>query len=380
MTDAANRKQLSLVIRYFDPKSKTAAERLLDFTACHLGVTGHANAETILDLLQKNHLDPKLFRGQGYEGASNMAEKVKGAAAIITSKYPFALNFHCASHQLNLAVMKSAKLISVKNLMGTCKKLHDFFYVHPKRQQKLEDAIDKCLPQSKQKKIKDLSPTRWIARLETLDALCYLHPAAVECIEMILNNSASWSAESVADAKSLLSAITLPEFLAALIITNHISSYTANITRSLRSQSRDIVEAISGINVLCDTLQSVRDDVDTRHCRWMDETKKMCEDIGVELCIPRLCGRQQHRDNVPAETPDEYYKRYLTILLLYHVLMEMKSRFSIHQQSATYDLCFVPATMVLMEQAEALHKLTSVENLYKADLPYSESVWSELHC
>ena len=131
----------------------------------------------------------------------------------------------------------------------------------------------------------------------------------------------------MANAKSLLSAITSPEFLAALIITNRISSYTTSITRSLQSQSRDIVEAISGIDVLCDTLQSVRDDVDTHHCRWMDETKKMCEDIGVELCIPRLCGRQKHRDNVPAGTPDEYYKRNLTIPLLDHVLMEMKSRF-----------------------------------------------------
>ena len=132
---------------------------------------------------------------------------------------------------------------------------------------------------------------------------------------MILNNSASWSAESVADAKSLLSAITSPEFLAALIITNRIFSYTTNITRSLQSQSKDIVEAISGIDVLCDTLQSVRDDEDTHHRHWMDETKKMCEDIGVELCIPRLCGRQQHRD-VPAGTPDEYYKRNLTCWIM----------------------------------------------------------------
>ena len=48
VTDSANREQLSLAIRYFDPESKTAAERLLHFTACQLGVTGHAIAETIL--------------------------------------------------------------------------------------------------------------------------------------------------------------------------------------------------------------------------------------------------------------------------------------------------------------------------------------------
>ena len=58
----------------------------------------------------------------------------------------------------------------------------------------------------------------------------------------------------------------------------------------------------------------------------------------------------------------------------------MKSRFSIHQQRARYGLCFVPATMVLMEQAEPLQKLTSMVNLYKADLPYPESVWSDFYC
>ena len=126
VTDAANREQLSLVIRYFNPESKTGAERLLDFTECHLGVTGHAIAETILNLLQKNHLDPELLRGQGYDSASNMAEKVKGAAAIITYKHPLALYFHCASQQLDLTVIKLEELISVKNLMGICKKLHDF--------------------------------------------------------------------------------------------------------------------------------------------------------------------------------------------------------------------------------------------------------------
>ena len=140
------------------------------------------------------------------------------------------------------------------------------------------------------------------------------------------------------------------------------------------------MEAILGIDVLCDTLQSVRDDVDTHYRHRMDETKKMWEYNGVELCIPRLCGRQQHRDNVPAGTPDEYYKRNLTIPLLDHVLMEVKSRFSIHQQSATYGVGFVAATMVLMEQAEILQKLTSVVYLNKADLPHPESIWSELHC
>ena len=75
VTDPANEEQLSLVIRYFDPDSKTIAQRLPEFSACHLGISGQAIAEKILGLLQKNGLDPALLRGQGYDGARNMAGK-----------------------------------------------------------------------------------------------------------------------------------------------------------------------------------------------------------------------------------------------------------------------------------------------------------------
>ncbi len=33
-------------------------------------------------------LDPNKLRGQAYDGAGNMADKTKGAAAIITSQFP----------------------------------------------------------------------------------------------------------------------------------------------------------------------------------------------------------------------------------------------------------------------------------------------------
>ena len=102
----------------------------------------------------------------------------------------------------------------------------------------------------------------------------------------------------------------------------------------------------------------MRDDIDTHYHRWMNENKQMNKDVVVKLCIPRLCGRKQRCDNVPAGTPDEYYQRNLTIPLMDHVLMEMKSSFLIPQQSATYRLCFVPATMVFMKQAEILQKLS----------------------
>ena len=56
--------------------------------------------------------------GQAYDGAGNMAESVRGTAALSTAQYPLALYLHCASHCLNLAVVKSLQVTSVRNMMG----------------------------------------------------------------------------------------------------------------------------------------------------------------------------------------------------------------------------------------------------------------------
>lgn len=49
-------------------------------------------------------------RGQSYDGAGNMAGSIRGAAAIVRASYPFALYTHCASHRLNLCVMKACSI------------------------------------------------------------------------------------------------------------------------------------------------------------------------------------------------------------------------------------------------------------------------------
>ena len=44
--------------------------------------------------------------------------------------------------------------------------------------------------------------------------------------------------------------------------------------------------------------------------------------------LPRVCERQCHSSNVPAQTPSEYYRRNLSIPVLDHLLSELETRFS----------------------------------------------------
>uniref|UniRef100_A0A1X7SQ03 DUF4371 domain-containing protein n=1 Tax=Amphimedon queenslandica TaxID=400682 RepID=A0A1X7SQ03_AMPQE len=82
-------------------------EDLVGFFECDTRITGRALADKITATLMDFYLNLSFLRGQGYDGAGNMAGSVKGTAALITEEYPLALYLHCALHCLNLAVVKS---------------------------------------------------------------------------------------------------------------------------------------------------------------------------------------------------------------------------------------------------------------------------------
>ena len=73
---------------------------------------GEIIALAIEKALGSCHFDLSLLRGH-YDGASNMAGKYTGYAAIIQGKYPKACYSHCCSRALNLAVVSSCSLIAL---------------------------------------------------------------------------------------------------------------------------------------------------------------------------------------------------------------------------------------------------------------------------
>ena len=69
VTDAANKEQLSLVLRYVDPNELIVCEDLVGFFECDIGITGCHLADKIIGCLNKYGLDPINLRGQAYDGA-----------------------------------------------------------------------------------------------------------------------------------------------------------------------------------------------------------------------------------------------------------------------------------------------------------------------
>ena len=381
VTDCSNREQLGLVLRYVDPDNCCIREDIVTFLNCDSGITGDVLAEKMITFIQTHGLVPTKLRGQAYDGAGNMSGKTKGAAARISSRYPLALYIHCASHCLNLAVVKSLEEANVRNMIGIVNRASIFFSAHPKRQRKLEEAIDATQPESSVRKLKDLCRTRWIERIDALDRFQTLHPSIVACMECIATEGSSkWTPDSLTDASTLLLALTTTGFLSALVIASTCLNYLLALTRSLQAEAKDIVEAMSEINHVKTALRNIRENVDVHHGEWFAKVERMCDSVGIEPSLPRVCGRQHHRANVPAQTPCEYYRCIITIPVLDHLISELDTRFSKHQQTALQGLYLVPSVLTTLEVEEISSKVCQLEDMYGDDLPHPSSLRSELHC
>ena len=164
VTDSSNKEQLSLVIRYVDPDDCGIREDLVDFIECDTGITVRALAEKMLGFLQNHGVDLTKLRSQAYDGAGNMSGGTRGAASLITAQYPLALYLHCASHCLNLAVVKSLEETNIRNMMGVVDRISVFFSAS-----KFEEAIDTTQPESSIHKLKDLCRTCWVQRIDALN-------------------------------------------------------------------------------------------------------------------------------------------------------------------------------------------------------------------
>ena len=201
-TDVANDEQLSTTIRYVDEGSPT--EVFMGFYKCVLGVTGQAIADEMLSQLEKWQLQLQFLHGQAYDGAGTMAGKSIDAAACITTKYPKALYTHCASHRLNLCVVKSCTIREIRNTMQSADKVSRFFSNSPKRQLAMEKCIDNLFANEKHRKIKEMCRTHWIERYEAFESFVDLFMPIVCCLEEIANSSpAERNAETRSDAQSL---------------------------------------------------------------------------------------------------------------------------------------------------------------------------------
>ena len=355
----------------------------MSFVACS-SVTGESICAEILAVLERLGLDTDLCRGQGYDGAGSMSGHMRGCQARFREVSPHATYFHCSSHQLNLALSKSASVSEVSAMVSNLKALGVFFKYSPKRQRALEDAVVTINEQRHANnealiaptKFKMLCDTRWVERHTAFETFHELYAALLYCLDDIgRNGERNWDAESISKASGLLTVISSSAFIAAFQTNHYFLGFTKSLSILLQGCNQDLLLAYDEIRLVRETLKKEREDVRKAFEEPFEDMQAMARLAGADgLSIPRRCGRQTQRSNVEATTAEEYWRRTVFVPYLDHLLAELSDRFSTMASKAVQGMLLLPPNVQKLTKVKIEELLVAYGN----DLPSRSTFQQEV--
>ena len=270
-----------------------------------------------------------LCRGQGYDGAGNMADRISGTASRIQQMFKSAVYVHCNSHLLNLCIAASCQIQIVKNVMNKVRALWDFFNNSPKRSQLLTGKIRELLPDALYTHLIDVCGIRWVARIYGLGITAELYPAIIASLNVIRQNvDGTWNYESTQKAVNIYHYIVTFQFVNTLVIVSRCLEVTRPLTKQLQTASYDPGTARNKVSLLYVMLEKMRCSVDEKHKLWFEEAVAITNSTESVPEKPRTASKQIYRDDTPSNSSSEYFRRTISVPFLDNSIGHINSRFA----------------------------------------------------
>ena len=194
-------------------------------------------------------------------------------------------------------------------MYGVVEEICLFFNYYPKQQQELQKHIEK-LPFGATIKTKfvNLCKTLWVVRIEDCEFFRDIFPALVSTVEVI-STVHGWSTQSSKKASAILISITQFQFLMSLEVTWAELGFIKGLIISLQGQSKDICCAYNEIIAVKDALSEGCSNIDTYLKKLYDSVVSLGGKINaLPPSLPRRYIHQMNRENVPSNTPEEYFR------------------------------------------------------------------------
>ena len=95
----------------------------------------------------------------------------------------------------------------------------------------------------------------------------------------------------------------------------------------MQKASNDIIAAYELVSEVQTNLELLKTNCEEEFHLWFNEVKTFADELGIVVSTPRITARQVHHANIPADSPEEYYRRNLMIPFLDHITTELEGRF-----------------------------------------------------
>lgn len=345
--DIAGKEQLSIGVRFFDEEKLLIREEFLGFVEL-IAMDAKTIASAIDNFISNVGLDPEKCVGQGYDGCSTMSGKDGGVQKILREKYKKALFFHCASHKLNLVVHDLNQIPAIRNTLGTIKEIIKFFRESAQRRKHVPNIPMLC-------------ETRWSQKYKCIAIFKenYIQMATALLALSKESNNATRKA-----AFQLYCAAINSEFIVSVCVISKYSALLQPIVNVLQSKSIDLLQCANHIKRIIDILRKHRGNVDEHSCSFVAEAQEIADALEVDFTMPRIAKRQTHRENPPAESPTQFWKRSLIIPYIDSLIMSLEERFSENNLPAYSLISLHPYNMLQMTFEEFFNKTEAFCEFY----------------
>ncbi|CAL9684096.1 unnamed protein product [Knipowitschia caucasica] len=152
---------------------------------------------------------------------------------------------------------------------------------------------------------------------------------------------------------------------------------TGAFGRNLQGETLDVYSAANSLTAVLHSLNEVNDNIDVYHEFWYEEALNVAGLLGVQENLPRLFIRKQRTSEIGEVQAEAYYKEYVTMPVLCGIMQEVEDMFSESNLKALKCLSLVPGIMGHLKFNTMEENCTDV---YRSDLPSSDTLTAELHC
>ncbi|KAK7905197.1 hypothetical protein WMY93_017804 [Mugilogobius chulae] len=375
LVDFAGESQLPVFLRFVS--QNVLREEFLDFLLFEgdeFALVERLEAQ----LTQRWGLSMEDCRGQAHKATGSLSTKMKAVAVLLMEKYPLMLHMPCSSTALNIHLGHSLPFPNVQNLMETLRRIKALFEV-PFTQDELCKAISVYYPKSEKAEtlIQNCSPG-WTEQHNVFDVLLEALPPLVLSIDTIVDNKDDkFTAQVIADAYAVSETLADFETIVTIVILKNVLTFTRAFGRNLQGETLDVFNAANSLTAVLHSLNEVNDNLDVYHEFWYEEALNTAGLLGVQENLPRLFIRKQRTSEIGDIQAEAYYKEYVTMPVICGIMQEVEDMFSENNLKALKCLSLVPGIM------GHLKFNTTEENyadVYRSDLPSSDTLTAELHC
>ena len=237
--------------------------------------------------------------------------------ASIKRDCPNATFIHCQSHCLNLSIRSSSEIRDVQAAHTTIAAVCNYFAYSSVRTAELAaHVVEKRIAgevTTMKTRPKAYCPTRFVEGAETVFTFVELYPALISYFEH-------------RHEFNLVNGMSDPVFIVCVHLLMAVLGETRGLSVQLQAKAMDLVKATDEVDRVIERLKQWR--TDNQDAKFLEAFAAAVQMYGHDIPQPRVNKRQNQRNNVPAVSPFEYYKRAIWYPILDQTVADLQTRFS----------------------------------------------------